>query len=84
MFNAFQAIQAGRQGRADREQRERKNAFAQAGEAYMGGDYKGAASALMPYDMRAGVQMAQFGQQQQAGADKEKLRKLYEGTKALT
>ena len=87
MFNAFEAIQAGQLGTQNRDRRERKNAFAQAGEAYMGGDYTGAASALMPHDLGAGMQMAQYGQQQQQmqteQADAAQRQQL-EGALALT
>lgn len=82
-YSPMQTIQAARMGREERERDERKNAFAQAGEAYMGGDYKGAAGALMPYDMGAGIQMAQYGQQQAKTAETEQLRKMYEATQLL-
>lgn len=83
MFNALQAIQAGQAGQANRERRERKNAFAEAGQSYMDGDYKSAANALMPHDMSAGLRMAQHGQQQQQTAETEQLRKMYEVTQLL-
>jgi hypothetical protein len=83
MFNALQAVQAGQAGQANRERRERKNAFAQAGQSYMDGDYKGAANALMPHDASAGMQMAQYGQQQTKTAETEQLRKMYEVTQLL-
>lgn len=82
-YSPMQTIQAARMGREERERDERKNAFAQAGEAYMGGDYKGAANALMPYDMGAGMQMAQYGQQQAKTAESEQLRRMYEATQLL-
>ena len=64
-YNPMQTAEAARMGRADRRQIQQQNALAQAGKSYMDGDYKGAAGALMPYDMGAGIQMAQYGQQQQ-------------------
>ena len=71
MFNALQAIQAGEMGTRARERREYKNALSQAGKAFGGGDYKGAANALLPHDLGAGMQMVQYGQQQeQMAADK--------------
>lgn len=87
MFNAFQAIQAGELGRQHKEQRERKNAFATAGEAFGAGDYSGASQALLPHDLSAGMQMAQYGQQQnqmQAAQTKQSERQQAEGALALT
>jgi hypothetical protein len=87
MFNAFQAIQAGELGRQHKEQRERKNAFATAGEAFGAGDYSGASQALLPHDLGAGMQMAQYGQQQnqmQAAQTKQSERQQAEGALALT
>ncbi|MEO0975966.1 MAG: hypothetical protein AAFY24_01855 [Pseudomonadota bacterium] len=73
MFNALQAIQAGEMGTRARERREYKNALSQAGEAFSGGDYTGAANALLPHDLGAGMQMVQYGQQQeQMAADQAK------------
>ncbi|MEL7112725.1 MAG: hypothetical protein AAGK93_07265 [Pseudomonadota bacterium] len=71
MFNALEAIRAGEMGTRARERREYKNALSQAGEAFSGGDYTGAANALLPHDLGAGMQMVQYGQQQeQMAADK--------------
>ena len=87
MFNAFQAIQAGELGRQHKEQRERKNAFATAGDAFGAGDYSGASQALLPHDLSAGMQMAQYGQQQnqmQQAQAKQSERQQAEGALALT
>ena len=82
-YNPMQTAEAARMGRADRRQIQQQNALAQAGKSYMDGDYKGAAGALMPYDMGAGIQMAQYGQQQAKTAETEQLRKMYEVTQLL-
>lgn len=64
--------------------KKRQNAFAQAGELYNSGDFKGASSALMPYDMGAGIQLAEYGQKQDDTAKQETMRRTYEGLKQLS
>ena len=64
--------------------KKRQNAFAQAGELYNSGDFKGASSALMPYDMGAGIQLAEYGQKQDETAKQETMRRTYEGLKQLS
>lgn len=68
IFDSFnQGFTAGRQIRDDRMKR---NALLQAGEAFKGGDYGGAANALFASDPNAAIQMQQYGaglqRQQQA------------------
>lgn len=71
MADIFGSFSTGfQQGRQLRDDRMKRNALLQAGEAFKGGDYSGAANALFASDPNAAVQMQQYGaglqRQQQA------------------
>ncbi|MEL6859305.1 MAG: hypothetical protein AAFO74_13040 [Pseudomonadota bacterium] len=65
MFNALQAIQAGQAGAEKKRRDDRQNALSLAGEALQSQDYSGAANALLPHDLNAGMQVMQIGEQRQ-------------------
>jgi len=67
-----------------REDQKRKNAFAEAGEMFNAGDYTGASQTIMPYDMGAGIDFAQYGQDRAAAEQNEQLRRTYEGVKLIS
>lgn len=62
MADIFGSFSTGfQQGRQIRDDRMKRNALLQAGEAFKGGDYGGAANALFASDPNAAIQMQQYG-----------------------
>lgn len=64
-FNALQALQAGELGRQHKREREYENALSAAGKSISSGDYRGAANALLPHDLNAGLGVMDYANQQQ-------------------
>lgn len=72
--NWINALEAGREGAMTRR---KQQATADAGRLMTSGDYAGAAAALMPHDLGAGLQLQKYGEEQKTKARRADIRKKF-------